>query len=277
MTKTTKQEIEKVTPQLPATAADFAAFADYSARDVLDVERVMPVLSQIQTNSKALIPSHEKFVKGAAAGMFLNRSSNTLMQSAVFVPCERKRVYVEWTPLNKGGGKVGEFPIDDPRCTALRQEQGFGKLITPEGTEIHETFYVYGYTLNETDKEPIPEPAVLAVKGMSITPYKQFFNQLRGHFLRDADGNLVRDAQGRPINPPLFAHRIRVSSQPKTKDGNDFLVMKFESVNGTIANSMVPKELMAIGKAIADDVNAGRARVEEDETDGGAEAPSSAF
>jgi len=276
--KTTTQELEKVQPQLPATAADFAGFEGYGAGEVLDVERVMPVLAQLQTNSKALVRSHEKFVEGAQAGMFLNRNTGTLAESVVFVPCERKHVYVEWIPFNKGGGKVGEFPIDDPRIVALRQEQGFGKLTTPEGNEIQETFYVYGYTLSETDKDPVPEPAVLAVKGMSITPYRQFFNQLRGHFLRDAEGALVRDANGKPINPPLFAHQLRISSRPGSKDGHDFLVMKFASLNGTIANSMVPKAMLAIGKMIADDVNQGRTKLEEDETEtSGAIGPTSAF
>lgn len=277
MTKKTEQEVVKVDPMLPATAADFAGFEQYSASEVLDVERVMPVLQLLQTNSKALVKSHEKFVKGAAAGMFLNRSTGTLVETAVFVPCARQHVFVEWNDADKGGGRVGTFPIDDKRCVALRQEQGFGKLETPEGTTIAETFYVFGYTLSETEKDPVPEPAVLAIKGMSITPYKQFFAGLKSYLLRDADGNKVRNAAGQPINPPLFTHMLRLSAQPKSKNGDDFLVFKFEHLNGTIDNSMVPKALLAIGKRIADDVNAGTARVEEEDTTDTTPAENSAF
>ena len=274
---TTTTELETVKPMLPATAQDFAAYADDAANKVLDVERVMPVLQLLQTNSKALVKNHEKFVQGAAAGQFLNRATGFLADTVVFIPCARQHSYVEWVPIEKGGGKVGEFPIDDARITALRQQQGFGKLLTPEGNEIAETFYVFGYTLRENEKDPVPEPAVLAVKGMSITPYRQFFNGLRSYLLRDEAGNLIRSKDGQPINPPLFAHQLRITSMGKNKAGNDFLVFKFEHLNGTIATSMVPAAMLPFGKKIAEDVTHGRARVEEDQTDGATPGTTSAF
>lgn len=272
-TKKQKNEVATTTPNLPVTADTFAQYKEFSANKVLDVERVMPVLQLIQQNSKALIKSHEKYLAGAEAGMFVNRASNYMAAQAIFVPCARKHVYVEWIPMNKGGGKVGEFPIDDKRITALRQAQGFGKITTPEGNEILETFYVFGYVLRENDEDPIPEPAVLAVKGTSITPYRQFFNQLRSYLVRDENGQLIRDAKGEAINPPLFAHQLRLSAQPRSKDGNDFMVMKFEHRNGTIENSMIGGAALAFGAAIANDVNQGRAKVEE-EQDAGTGAPS---
>jgi hypothetical protein len=262
-----KQELVTVQPQLPATAADLAAYSDFGAAQTLDVERVMPVLQLIQQNSKALIKSHEKFVKGAEAGNIYNRATGMLRTNVVFVPCAREHCYVEWVPIEKGGGKVGTFPIDDKRIAALRQEQGFGKLKTPEGNEILETFYLYGYVLDDQTTDPVPEPAVLAVKSSSITPYKQFFNNVRAFLLRDEKGNLVRNAAGQPINPPLFAHRVRVSALPKSKDGNDFHVFKFEPANGSLKDSMVSGDLLAFGKRIAEDFAAGRTRVEEDDAD----------
>lgn len=268
MTKQKKtDELAVQQPMLPA-AADLAEYSGYSANEVLDAERIMPVLQLVQTNSKALVKSHEKFVPGAQAGMFLNRGTGLLAERVVFVPCEREHCFVEWVPMDKGGGKVGTYPIDDKRCVQLRQEQGFGKLITPEGNEIQETFYVYGYTLREEDGDSaMPEPAVLAIKGSSITPYRQFFNQLRSYLLRDEKGSLVRGPNGGPINPPLFAHRLVLSSQAKSSKGNDFLVFKFASLNGDIRSSMVPPAMLAFGKQIADDFKAGRTRVEEDDAD----------
>lgn len=261
------QEVAQVQPQLPATAQDLAGYAEFSAGQVLDAERVMPVLQLIQQNSKALIKSHEKFVKGAEAGMIFNRATGLLRNNVVFVPCARNHVYVEWVPMDKGGGKVAEYPFDDKRVAALRQEQGFGKLVTKEGNEIQETFYVFGYVLDEQSPDPMPEPAVLAVKSSSITPYKQFFNGIRSFLLRDEKGNLLRGADGKPINPALFAHRVRISSVAKSKDGNDFHVLKFEPANGTLKDSLVPAALLPFGKQIAEEFAAGRVRVEEDDSE----------
>jgi hypothetical protein len=272
------EAVVPVEQMLPAMANELANYAEHSAADVLDAERVMPVLLLIQHQSKVLIKGHEKFVSGAEAGMILNRATGMLKPSVVFVPCARQHCYVEWVPMAKGGGKVGTYPLEDARVAELRKSQGFGKLTTPDGNEIHETFYVYGYVLDDSAGEPVPEPAVLAVKSSSITPYKQFFNNVRSFLLRDAEGNLVRTPDGKPINPPMFAHKVRISAVPKSKDGNDFHIFKFEPANGTMAESLVAPGMLAFGRTIAEDFAAGRTRVEEeDDAPAAAKEGTSAF
>jgi hypothetical protein len=94
----------------------------------------------------------------------------------------------------------------------LRAKQGrFGKLKTQEGTEIVETFYLYGLACPE-DRSPFP--AVVGFASTQIAHYQNFVGRYMGIEYQGPDG--------KPVRPPLWAHRWRLSTMYEKRKKGEF-------------------------------------------------------
>src|SRR5690606_39209842 len=102
------------------------------------------------------------YVQGAKKGMIINSVTEELYPGdpgVLFLPVHREHRFVEWVPRDQGGGFVASHEPTDPMIIEARKGGGFGKLESPEGNDIVETFYVFGLVV---DEDGLGIPAVVS-------------------------------------------------------------------------------------------------------------------
>lgn len=199
----------------------------------------IPFLSVLQTNSPECDKQSPKYIDGAEAGMLFNTVSKDLTdgkEGLVLVPCDTSHVFVEWVPRTEGGGGgagfrgIHETGSDIVKaCKAAAQESGaFGKLPTEDKTELVETFYVFALLLPDVEAAEPSEFVMVPFTSTKIKVYKRILSRLRTF-------------KG---NPPLFAHRIRLTSVPdKNAKGSFYNFDVVPAIDDDVGASLIPPTL----------------------------------
>ena len=262
---------------------DFGAGVDDIGRD----EAGIPFLKILQAQSPQVIGPDGK-IDGAVAGLILNTGTEELLTDVTIVPALRQHVYVEWRPKNKGGGVITTYPPGSPMVEAAiaenaraidagepsRKKQAkmkFGEFYTPEGNELSETFYVYAVILEDD------VPSGLVVVPFSSTGIKQY----KKKFINRVRYCMVDDGTGHKRNPPMFAHRVTISTAQESNDDGTWsnYAIQFAVDNNVQESLMQPdhagykagrefREMIESGEAKADLSKA--ATTDAGEEDGGA-------
>ncbi len=223
----------------------------------------IPFLSVLQTNSPECEKNHDRRIEGAEAGLLFNTVTKELFDGdagLVVVPCDTSHVFTEWVPRDEGGGGGAGFrgihEIDSDlvkACKLAAAESGaFGKLPTEDKTELVETFYIFGLLLDDVDST---EPAAFVMIPFTSTKIKVYKGLL--YRLRMFKGN-----------PPLFAHRVRISSVADSNKKGNFYNFKAEpAVENDVGASLIPPTLddephplMVAAKQFQKQIRSGAAR-----------------
>ena len=237
---------------LPA-GYDYGDKSGQGQEDIGPEDFILPFLRILQTNSPQVQKRNDKHINGAEAGMFFNVSTSKLYPGEeggfTFHLCHKLRAYAEFIPRDDGGGFVGQREVDDPVVVKLRQEQGkFGKLVTPNGTELVETYYAYAVMVPE-NAEGEPEFGVFPFASTGITPFKQFLMQLNP---------LLRKGV------PIYAPRARITSRfRKNKEGEFFvpnIVLDGAEPDDFLLGPDDP--FLAVCAGLREDVVSGQAKVD---------------
>jgi hypothetical protein len=223
----------------------------------------LPWLNLLQDLSPQ-IKKGEHNIDGAEQGMFCDTLSKEIFdgeQGLEIVIAATEHVFCEWKP--KMGGFVGRRDIRDPEVVNARQTQTFGEYKSKAKNDLIETFYVYGV---RASAEPGGEPVsfIMSITGTKIKTYKQF-NQRLKMFQTGETGNRHR--------PPIYAHRVLLTSFPDRKGTNDFFNLK---IAGAVGDDL-EAGLLELGdvryqaaKALCRSMFAGEAKVDYDAQQQGA-------
>ncbi len=194
----------------------------------------VPFLNLLQSNSPQC---SDESMPDARPGKFLNSASNELFSGkdgVHFIPALTAHEFVEWVPREKGGGiaarhEVGSRFVED--CMKAAGSR-VGKIPTPEGNELIETFYMYGILLGTDPNATTGEACILSFKSMGIGAYKKAMYSLKKTTITRTDGSKIK--------PPLFAHRIKLTSMADKKDGYDFFRVLIEpSIDRDVKKSLI--------------------------------------
>ena len=279
---------EKKTTAL-APVIDYGTDIGAGLDDVGRDEAGIPFLKILQAQSPEVIGPDGK-IDGAVAGLFLNTGTAELLESITIVPAIREHVFVEWRPKKQGGGIVKVHqPGTDLVNTAIaanaasiatgeksRKKDGkmkYGEFYTPDGNELAETFYVFAVVL---DGDVPSGFVVVPFSSSGIKHYKKkFMNRIRYC--------LVDDGQGAKHNPPMFAHRVTLTTAQESNDDGTWsnYVIKFAVDNNVQQSLMKPDHAGYVsGKELKALVDGGDVKADLDKaatTDGGEETDDSAF
>lgn len=210
--------------------ADFGEDAGAGMENVDASELRIPFLYILDAKSPQCKPVAQGGVAGAQQGMLINTGTGEIYDGdaaggVTFVPVHRDHNFVEFTPMNLGGGLVAIYPPDDPKILEMRAKQGkFGKLYSvfppkrdaqgniTEGTEIGETFYLYGLIV---DANGGTAGVIVPFKSTQIKKYQAFMQ--RQTSFKYANPKSTDENPLPPVQPPIFAHRWHLSSQPESK------------------------------------------------------------
>lgn len=211
-------------PNLPAVY-DYGSYEDAGFEGTTQDDFAAPFFYIIQPTSPIVLTNDE-----ARPGMLLNgitgeiipaERAKTNADKGIFhdgialVVCYRRHAFVERTPRDKdtgsGGNFVKEYTPADPVVEHAKATCEFGKLKTKAGNDLIETFFVFGLRLKPDGDW---EHAILAFQSTKIRVYKLFMTQLTQ--LR------VPGPNGTKVKPPLFAHRLRLTTKMEKNDQGTF-------------------------------------------------------
>lgn len=185
---------------LPAEYAGYEEHAGAGINELDSSDKSIPFLKIIEKGS----PEMEEGI-GAQPGMLINTATKKLYDSVRFVPACREHAYVEWVPVDNGGGLVASYPSTAPISVWAKSQRGKVKL--KNGNDLVETFYLFG-TIVEDDGNAAP--AVIAFTSTRIATYKTITNK--------ASALMMNGSNGRKFNPPWFAHAWRITTKKETDD-----------------------------------------------------------
>ncbi len=278
---------------------DFGEDAGQGLENVDKSELKLPWITLLQSNSPQVEDGDPKQMPGAKAGMFLNTLTKRLYdgkKGLVIVPAMRDRNFVEYTPRDLGGGFLGAHSPTDPAIIQLIANHNaklnrkpnadvFGKLSTTtkfssegkplDGTEFIDTRYLFAVVA--PDDEP-PFWAMLSFKSTQIDKQKQLVSRALGF-------NYPHPVTGKGQNPPLWAHRWSMQSQPEQKKGKTFqgYVLKLAEKNEDGSEKPEYASLMrqddplyVLGKSLYTAMSSGEVKAnfeqQASEADGGSKA-----
>lgn len=172
-------------------------------------ELAIPFINLLQSNSEVVEDGD------ASAGQLYNNVMETAHDELRIIPCARQKVFVEWVPVDDGGGLVG---IHDPNSQFVKDalkandNNAIGMKVADGKHELVETIYLYALVL---DDDGGYGQAVIAFTSTKLKKYRQFFTK--------ATSQMQELEDGRKIKLPLWAHRWVLSSEQEvSKKGKKF-------------------------------------------------------
>lgn len=222
MTNKTTAVATKEQAQVPAAYAGYEEYAGQGLEDLDSSDRSVPFIKVLEKNSPEI-----ETVPGAKPGMFINTATQQLYESIRFVPAVRDHMFVEWVPIDNGGGLVASYGILEPISKWAKSQRG--KIKLKNGNDLVETFYLYGILVPEDDSDEEPQPVVISFTSTRIRAYKSITNR--------SDSIIIRLPNGRKIKAPWFSHVWRITSEKKV-DGNQSWYVYNAQFDGPDAESV---------------------------------------
>jgi hypothetical protein len=201
-----------------ATDYDYSEYANQGFENQTRDDYAVPFLGVLQTNSPLCETSAT-----ARPGMLVNTVTQETYTAdgVVFIPVDTQHVVVEWKPRSLGGGFVAVHEMSSEIVKKAAEEQEFGKWKTIKGdlnsNDLVETFYVYGLMVHESGAS---EQMIIAFTSTKIKSYKRWMTKARTLQVALPDG--------RRVNPPLFAHKYRVTTVKETNPKGSFFNFNVE-------------------------------------------------
>lgn len=206
---TTEQEVKQPDPKA-STALAVVDFGDDVGAGMQDFTREhfkLPFVRVLHYECPQIEVGEAKFIDGAKPGMLYNTATNEIYDGTAglgFIPVHVDHSFIEQVPFNDGGGFVGVRTPKDDLVIKLQAQQGrFCKLKTTEGTELTETFTVYGVYCAQGMR---PFQGATTFSSARIPVYQAWAGR--------ANGIEYLDPKGNKIVPPLWAHKMILRSMP---------------------------------------------------------------
>jgi len=213
----------------------YGAYGEYAGagfEDTTSEDYSIPFLTVLQALSPQV--QGEAALEGAKPGMLFNTVTGELFEGKTgleFVPAHRERVYVEWVPRDQGGGFVGRHEQTSEIVMKAKQRASDPtSLKTEAGNDLIDTAYVYGIICHEDGRL---ESVVLAFTSTKLKVYRHLMTKLR---------QFTVQVNGKKVNPPLFAYRLRVTTTTEKNKKGSFYNFKISAAEGSLADSLLSTE-----------------------------------
>jgi len=225
------------------TVGSYGTNAQAGFDDMDRAELAIPYIVLLQALSPQV--NGEDAIDGAKAGCLFNTLTEEVIPGPVglhCVPLVRQHVFVEYAAREAGGGLVARRQPGDNLVRQLRAEQGrFGKLKTPAGNELVETFYLYVGLLEDPQDTVFSGLALISFTSTKIKKYQNIITRLRSNRIVLADGSTE--------SPPLFANRIHITTVQEKNNHGTFANFKIQPSFGTLSDSLVAADSPLIAQA----------------------------
>lgn len=212
-------------------------------------DTIIPILGVLQAQSPQVNKRDPKYIEGAEAGGLMLGSLGVVWPGEVgvlFQPCHFGREYVRWRRREDGGGFVGRhatMPTEAREETDPENPQR-RRWVMPDGTELVDTRYHFGYILNGDAALPHPVGSTQALFALSSTGHtfsRQWMTQMSN--LRLPSNKLA----------PSRARQYLITTVPKSNAAGNWYGLKAED-RGWIPS----KEQYDLGTLMYEAIEAGK-------------------
>jgi hypothetical protein len=230
-------------------------------------DRKLPLIELLQSNSPEVVESKGKIF----AGQFRNTVTEEIYDEVYFVPAVTDHCWTEWIPRDDGGGFRGRHAkgakiVAD--AVARNDGRAIGKLPVPQPPdpktnkpqpthELVESFEIYAI-LYDAKTDEVLGFAMIPFTSTKIKVYRAW---------NSAIGNFAPTLGGKKLAPgqvPIFAHRVKMTSESETKNTNTYMIPVLSPAQGgdDLKNSLLAKTdpRYVAAKKLHDDVLAGLAK-----------------
>lgn len=222
---------------------------EYSGRE----DMLIPFISLLQANSKVVV---ERQI--GKAGDLMNSVTEDVFDGksgVVVIPVHKTREYVEWRPLDQGGGLVDRHDVNSAIVRQAKENaKDQFKLKTDAGNDLVETHYLHAIL---DDGKGGLMPVVIPFSKTKIKIW-QGWNSKRLTFQ-------VQTPDGRKKSPPLYANETRLNSFfTKSPKGQPYHNFQMKPANGEFASSLLSPDdpRYAMAKAHLEMLESGRAKMD---------------
>ncbi len=259
-------------PQEAQEAFDYGDDAGQGFENQDMSDRKLPIIELLQSNSPEVVESKGKVYAGA----FRNSVTGAIYDEIYFVTGITDHSWTEWIGRDDGGGFRGRHPkgakiVAD--AIARNDGRAIGKLKVPQPPdklgkpqpdhELVETFELYVILYGAKDDEVLGF-AMIPFTSTKIKIYRAW-NSAIGNFAPTINGKKLRTGQ-----VPIFAHRVKMTSEMVTQGTYTYMVPVLSPANGgdDLKNSLLPKNdpRYIEAKKLHDDVLAGLAKAAYEST-----------
>jgi hypothetical protein len=172
----------------------FEADAGQGLENVTAADVLTPYLTLLQKGSPQVDVDSSERIEGAAAGMFFNNVTQEVLnkdgKGILVTPAFFEKIYTEWVDRAKGGGLKGyHLPDSEVVVKAIKDNNNskIGKLITPEGTFLVESFRFFVVAVDLEAGSFFP--AIMSFSSTQIKAAKGWLSKAKSMTLKKADGS----------------------------------------------------------------------------------------
>lgn len=250
---------------------DYGEHAEKGYENTGQEDYKIPFLNLLQDLNPEVKEEDPKYIEGAKPGMFLNKATGELYdgkKGVVIVPCITQHNFVEWVPIDDGGGFVAQHGIRDKIVMEAKRAAGgkLNALRTPKGNELVDTFLIFALTLDSVDAKEAVGYVVIPFTATKIKHYRDMVHKRR-----------------QLTNTPLFANRVLLTSvNDVNKKGQHFKNVKLTAaVGGDLIKSLLAADsnVLKQGAILHDEVRKGmmQANFAAERADAGGEEKDEVF
>lgn len=236
---------------LPAELVDdiFATAGDGVDYDTSELQ--IPFVRVIQALSPQIKKSDPGYIEGAGQGDAFNTVTAQYWSGEdglTVVPCYQETKYLEFIPLEQGGGFVGERASNDPELN--KTTRNGAKEILPNGNELVKSDQHYCIIVGE---DGIHQPAIIDMKSTQLKVSRRWKTQIAMQKIKDGEGNMR--------TPALFATMWKLSTTEESNSMGTWYNWSVEKV-GFVQD----KALFNEAKSFRESIVKGEAKAVQEET-----------
>lgn len=266
MAKTPTKTEDKT--NVPATQYDWGADADAGYDDIGAGDLSIPMLYVIQKTSPQVDPDKGEYLDNAKPGMFINSVTNELFDGKrgigfQFIRLDHK--FVAWTPRDEGGGLVGVFAPTDPLVLSLTKNgRAFGKLKTPDGHDLVETYQLFAQAFEIPDGVTDAASVQAKLDAGEITPMRFVVPFASTQIKKIKALNTMLVNARATIKAPAYAFLFKATTVGESNKKGSWAGLKTEWLGGNARAALLPPSspLVAMGKEFRDLIIQGAAKVD---------------
>ena len=232
--------VKKEEAGLPAELMDDIMLTAGEGVDYDTSELQIPFIRVIQALSPQIKKSDPAFIKDAGQGDAFNTVTGQFWSGEdglTVIPCFQETKYLEFIPLDQGGGFVGERKVTDPDLA--NTERNGAKEILPNGNELVKSEQHYCVIVGE---DGMNQPAIVDMKSTQLKVSRRWKTQIAMQ--------KVKDSKGQMRTPALYATMWKLSTTEESNQMGTWYNWQVEKV-GFIQDKAMFDEAKSFRESIA--------------------------
>ena len=232
--------VKKEEAGLPAELMDDIMLTAGEGVDYDTSELQIPFIRVIQALSPQIKKSDPAFIKDAGQGDAFNTVTGQFWSGEdgiTVIPCFQETKYLEFIPLDQGGGFVGERKVTDPDLA--NTERNGAKEILPNGNELVKSDQHYCVIVGE---DGMNQPAIVDMKSTQLKVSRRWKTQIAMQ--------KVKDSKGQMRTPALYATMWKLSTTEESNQMGTWYNWQVEKV-GFIQDKAMFDEAKSFRESIA--------------------------